>query len=215
MSIFICRRWFVTNTAPTCHRGKQLHLRLTEQTARSLCRRVWTKDERAHVRGLLVVIDVVDVPRQAKVGYFHHVVLRHQNVASGEISVDALRRYKHALSELASCLPSCDIGGMRAAGLPSWRTDTPCRGPLGKRRTRGLWWTCSPREPGPGCSSTPCPAGAELSSTPASCPWMRTRLSRTEDLKTQEQTHHTVAYRALKSSFCPWVSCLCSSVSVR
>lgn len=50
--------------------------------------------ENTHIRGLLVVIDVVDVSRQTEVGYFHHVVFRHQNVASGEISVDALNQQK-------------------------------------------------------------------------------------------------------------------------
>lgn len=47
---------------------------------------------RFYVGGLLVVVDVVDVPRQAEVCDLHHVVLRHQNVAGGQISVDALKQ---------------------------------------------------------------------------------------------------------------------------
>lgn len=48
------------------------------------------KKASTHVGGLLVVVDVVDVSGQAKVSYFHHVVLGHQDIAGGQISVDAL-----------------------------------------------------------------------------------------------------------------------------
>lgn len=46
----------------------------------------------AYVCGLLVIVDMVDVPRQPKVCDLHHVVLRHQDVASSQISVDALNQ---------------------------------------------------------------------------------------------------------------------------
>lgn len=45
-----------------------------------------------HIGGLLIVINVVDISRQAEVCYFHHVVLGYQNIASGEVPVDALQK---------------------------------------------------------------------------------------------------------------------------
>lgn len=47
-----------------------------------------------HIGGLLIVINVVDISRQAEVCYFHHVVLGYQNIASGEVPVDALQKWQ-------------------------------------------------------------------------------------------------------------------------
>ena len=49
----------------------------------------------AHVGGLLVVVDVVDVAGQAKVCDLHHVVVGYQDITSSQIPVDTLRTHKH------------------------------------------------------------------------------------------------------------------------
>lgn len=87
-----------------------------------------------YVCGLLVIVDVVDVPRQAKVRDLHHVVLRHQNVASSQISVDALDQWEQALLT-RSTGRSHDPGSCERS--PSWRPNTPSLEPPGRRRTPG------------------------------------------------------------------------------
>lgn len=57
-----------------------------------ICEQCWTNDRVTHIGGLLIVINMVDVPRQAEVSDFHHVVLRYQNITSSQVSVDALQK---------------------------------------------------------------------------------------------------------------------------
>lgn len=55
-------------------------------------------DHVTHIGGFLVVINMVDVSRQAKVGYFHYVVIGHKNITCCQVSMDTLnthtREYK-------------------------------------------------------------------------------------------------------------------------
>lgn len=44
----------------------------------------------SHVRGLLVVVDVVDVSGQTEVGDLHHVIFCDENVPGCQVSVDTL-----------------------------------------------------------------------------------------------------------------------------
>lgn len=44
----------------------------------------------AYVRGLLVVVDKVDVSSQAKICYLHHILVCDQHVPGGQVSVDTL-----------------------------------------------------------------------------------------------------------------------------
>ena len=65
------------------------------------------KNRNTHIGGLLIVINVVDISGQAKVSYFHHIVLSYQNIASSKISVNALnKKTKVALN--TGCL-NCDV----------------------------------------------------------------------------------------------------------
>lgn len=43
-----------------------------------------------HICGLLVVVDVVDVPGQTEVGDLHHVIICDQHVPGCQVSVDTL-----------------------------------------------------------------------------------------------------------------------------
>lgn len=49
---------------------------------------------RAHICGLLVIIQVVHVSGQAKVCDLHHVVLSHQHISGSQVSVNTLKRQK-------------------------------------------------------------------------------------------------------------------------
>lgn len=72
-------------------RGGATQLRISKQQST-----LWTCQRAAgtHVGGLLVVVDVVDVPGQAEVGDLHHVVVRHQDVPGRQVPVDALSQWK-------------------------------------------------------------------------------------------------------------------------
>lgn len=47
-----------------------------------------------HIRGLFVIVYVVDIPGQAEVCYLHHIVLCHQHVSGCQISMDTLQSRK-------------------------------------------------------------------------------------------------------------------------
>lgn len=45
-----------------------------------------------HIAGFLVVVDVMDVPGQAKIGNLHHALCCDQHIAGSQVTVDALPR---------------------------------------------------------------------------------------------------------------------------
>lgn len=51
----------------------------------------WGSPVGTHVGCLFIVVDVVNVPCKAKVCYLHHIVLCHQDIPGGQVSVYALR----------------------------------------------------------------------------------------------------------------------------
>ena len=49
-----------------------------------------------HICCLLVIIYVMDISSQAKIGDLHHVVISHQNIPGSQIAVDTLWK-RHSL----------------------------------------------------------------------------------------------------------------------
>lgn len=60
-----------------------------------------------HICGLLVVVDVVDIPGQAEVGDLHHIIFCDQHVPGCQVSVDTLHN-KEGARQPATCFSDAE-----------------------------------------------------------------------------------------------------------
>lgn len=59
---------------------------------------IFNKVPLSHIGGLLVVVNVVDIPGQTKVSDLHHIIFCDQHVPGCQVSVNTLHREKGKLS---------------------------------------------------------------------------------------------------------------------
>lgn len=87
--------WEGTHTFSSSHHSFSGKATCTELQQTSVCGRKPSTAEsqgrqRTYIGGLFIVVDVVNVPSEAKVRDLHHIVLRHQDIPGGQVSVYAL-----------------------------------------------------------------------------------------------------------------------------
>lgn len=134
----------------------------------------------AHIGGLLIVVNVVDVTGQAKVGDLHHVVLRDQHIPGSQVSVDALQEKPEGVSWEEVAMRRLIIGWRNS---PSWRPGTPSPWPPDRQPRPAPWAPCWPGRRAESHSSTPSQWAGAHGGTPWGCPVRRTPPPRTAGLR--------------------------------
>lgn len=69
-----------------------------------------------HICGLLVVVDVLDIPGQTEVGDLHHIIICDQHVPGCQVSVDTLHN-KEGARQPAACISDAERPAAAESGI--------------------------------------------------------------------------------------------------